>query len=89
MAGLLAHMALQMVTGVVGGRIVGAWLRQARDERLVGIVSGGIGGLGLGLLVGGFIDDIHWPFALLSDVGLGLAGGALATAIVLPARKRR
>jgi hypothetical protein len=87
MAELLASTAVLIVMGVVGGQIAGKVLRQARDELLIGIASGGVGGLGLGLLIGGFVGDNTLLFALLSDVALGLVGGALATAIVIPVRK--
>lgn len=89
MAQLLASTAVLIVMGIVGGQIAGKVLKQARDEPLIGIASGGIGGLGLGLLIGGFVGDNTLLFALLSDVGLGLVGGALATAIVIPVRKGR
>lgn len=85
-AKLLASAAVLIVMGVVGGQIAGKLLRQARDEPLIGIASGGIGGLGMGLLVGGFAGDNTLLFALLSDVGVGLFGGALATAAVVPKR---
>jgi hypothetical protein len=89
MADLLASTVVLIVTGIVGGQIAGKVLKQARDEPLIGIVSGGVGGLGLGLLIGGFVGDNTSLSALLSDISLGLIGGALATAIVIPVRKGR
>lgn len=89
MGELLASIAIQIVMGMIGGQIAGTVFRQASDEPLIRIVCGVVGGLGLGWVIGGFVGDNDSFFALLGDVGSGLVGGALATAIVFPVRKGR
>ena len=78
----LLPIIIQVVTGVIGGQAVGAALKQVDMSQVIKIISGGVGGLGGGLLLGGMGGDGGALGGILGDVIGGGAGGAVLTGIV-------
>ena len=77
---------VQVITGIIGGQAVGAALTQAAMGQLPKILSGAIGGVGggaiLGSLLGGDPATAGALGGLLGDAIGGAGGGAILTAIV-------
>jgi len=78
----LLPIIIQVVTGVIGGQAIGAALKQVDMSQVIKIISGGVGGLGGGLLLGGMGGDAGALSGILGDVVGGGAGGAVLTGIV-------
>ncbi|OSQ43821.1 MULTISPECIES: hypothetical protein [Alphaproteobacteria] len=79
---------VQIVMGIAGGQAVTTALRLSTIAPIINILSGGLGGLALGLLVGGFVGDDNSFFAMLGDAGGGFVGGAVVTVIVVRITRR-
>ncbi len=78
---------IQVITGILGGQAVGAAFSQAAMGQLPKILSGAIGGVGGGALLGSLLGggDPATAGALggvLSSAIGGAGGGAILTAIV-------
>lgn len=80
----LLPIIIQVVTGVIGGQAIGAALKQVDISQVVKVISGGVGGVGGGLLLdslaGGGAGGALGGY--LGDVIGGGAGGAVLTGIV-------
>lgn len=85
----LISVFVRIVMGILGGQLVGMFHGQPETEQTVRIVAGAVGGFGLGFLLGEFLADDGSFIALLGYAGAGFIGGALATAIVVPAQRGR
>jgi hypothetical protein len=81
----LLPIVIQIVTGILGGQAVGAAVKQVAMSQLPKILSGGIGGLAGGTILGSILSDPAMASSaggLLSDAVGGAGGGAILTAIV-------
>ncbi len=83
----LVPFIIQIITGVIGGEAVGAAFRHAAMGQVATILSGAIGGLGGGAILGSLtgVDPAAAAGAMngiLTNVIGGAGGGAILTAIV-------
>src|SRR5262245_9550546 len=85
MDSVLVQIIVQAVIGSRGGQAIGAGISQAAMGQLPKILSGGIGGIAGGQILGKLLSDPATASAmggLLTNVVGGAGGGAILTAIV-------
>lgn len=81
----LLPIIIQAVTGIIAGEAVGAAFKQAAMSHVAKIISGAVGGVGGGAILGGLLGDPATAGAMggmLGDAVGGLLGGGVLTAIV-------
>ncbi|ALG91127.1 MULTISPECIES: hypothetical protein [Actibacterium] len=76
-------LVVQLAMGIFGGQMISANRKWEDIRQTVKITAGGAGGLVLGQVVGMIVGNENSFFAMLGDAGGGLAGGAIATAIIV------
>ncbi|KGB80463.1 hypothetical protein JT55_18885 [Rhodovulum sp. NI22] len=76
-------LVVQVAMGIFGGQMISTNRKWEDIRQTVKITAGGAGGLVLGQVVGMIVGNENSFFAMLGDAGGGLAGGAIATAIIV------
>ncbi len=81
----LIPIIIQVISGVVGGGVVGNMVKSAAMSMLPKLIAGGVGGIGgaqiLGMLMGGDAGSAMDMGSLINNVGGGLVGGGALSAI--------